>query len=60
MEVIVLSSSSKEMEGIMNVSLKEESRMKRNRNRSALMTAWISIGDMKVLIKIFLSVGGKR
>lgn len=34
--------------------------MKRNRNRAAFMTAWISAGDMKLLIKTLLGVGQKR
>jgi len=40
--------------------LKEDSRMKRNRNRAAFMAAWISTGGMKLLIKTFHSVGEKR
>lgn len=40
--------------------LKEERRMKMNRNRAAFMTAWISTEDRNLLIKTFLSVEGKR
>lgn len=40
--------------------LKEESGMKRNRNRAAFMAAWISTGDVKLLIKTDLSAEGRK
>lgn len=34
--------------------------MKRNRNRAAFMAAWISTGDMKLLIKTFPPCRGEE
>lgn len=34
--------------------------MKRNRNRGAFMAAWISTGDVRLLIKSDLGVGGRK